>query len=87
MEIKVDCDLNRILSNDKMKMTKYSNETGIVVITIPEKLTNTREVAIGAALHLLKRNNPHLKITAMGFTPIQNGHFECFLSLEEKSFV
>lgn len=83
MEIKVDSDLNLILENDKMKMIQYS-ETGIVVITIPEKLTNIREVAIGVALHLLKRNNPHLKITAMGFTPIQNGHFECFLSLEEK---
>lgn len=86
MEINVGNDLNRHLRNEKMEMTKYS-EAGIVVITIPEKLTNNREYAIGGVLLLLKRNNQHLKITAIGFTPPQNGYFECFLNLEEKSYV
>lgn len=86
MEIKIDDDLNHHLRNEKMEMTKYS-EVGIVVISIPEKLTNNREYAIGGALLLLKRNNKHLKITAMGFTPPQNGYFECFLNLEEKSYI
>lgn len=84
MEIKTNAwDLRFHLTNEQINLSKR-NDSGIVVLTIPEKTTNSRDFAIEIALALLKKDNQHLKITAIGFTPYQNGVCECIVNFEEK---
>ena len=85
MEVKTNNgNLKLHLKNEKIELCRH-NDQGIVALTIPKKTTNERSYAVEMVLALLKKENQHLKITAIGFTPPNpDGSFECFINFEEK---
>lgn len=75
-------ELNLLLTRQNMCI--HACNSGVVTLTIPEKPVKDRNYAIRTALSVLKMDNLHLKITAIGFTPCKDGFYECIINFEEK---